>query len=130
MKNYLFSISVALTIIITSCDDNKVANETAVKVANETAKVRKINGIPVFINAEPVNKYEVIGEPVELEGINGILDAINKGGKEAIIEISQDLTFSNKLDKMVIKIKNKHVDLEGILFNNNKLTSGQAIKFK
>jgi hypothetical protein len=103
-------------------------------ILSNEATVSSVQGLPVFINSEPVKKYSALGIPITLDAINGMINAEN--GKKKVLDqvitavgqMRQDLDFNEKLEKMVSKARGEHPDADAIIFRD-KMNSCQAIKF-
>lgn len=122
MKNISLFLSVA--ILLFSCTPSN----------KSTAEVKSFNGVLVFIHAEPMAEYYVLGD-VKLEAVQNIVDSARTGNsfiekaEAALSEGIQDLDFSTKLEKMVSKAKENYPDADGVIFED-RMNSCQAIKFK
>lgn len=114
---------------------NKYFVET-IQPENNLAYAQEYKGIYVFFRSRPQdNKYISLGP---IDG-NAVFRAIeNTEGKKGFKKIfnsvtkslTDDLSFENRLDKVVEQAKEDYKDqgVEGIIFSKD-LTKGEAIKF-
>lgn len=104
-----------------------------IQVENNLAYTREYKGLYIFFRSNPQGKYTTLGT---VDG-NAILRAIeNAEGKKGFGKILQsvgnslanDLSFENRLEKVVEQTIKDYDGVEGIIFSKD-LTKGEAIKF-
>ena len=122
MKKALI-ILLGISLSLVSCQPDK-----------KDASVGRVQGIYVFILAEPKTQYEVLGQVKN--NVAEQFDESTKGKKkfgdimEGIISTaSKNTNFQKLLNNMVTLAKEQHPEADAIMFDFN-LSQGIAIKFK
>lgn len=108
--------------------------QKAIMIDHGTAKVHKVHGLYVFIEAEPAAEYESMGPVITNETAEKLAEA-GKGKKffEAVGDVFKEgvenMTFNDLLENMVQKARDTYPDADAVIFNQ-RLTQCEVIKFK
>jgi hypothetical protein len=109
--------------------------------ASETsdAKVQDVNGVYVYIMAQPKSDFEVIGllsEKNIVEMGQDIGNTLSDKSKnffqrigDAIGQLKQDINFRERLELYVESAKTKNSDVKGLIFSRSDLKEATMIKF-
>ncbi len=121
MKLILKSFCVLL--LLSGCLNNSSSD----RGLNE-AKVKQIQGIYIFIESEPFNPYDKLGD-FKISVYDKLLSLSEKSVSEVTKEIVSSFLFDKNLQMSVAEIKLNYPDANGIIFNGD-MSSCAVIKFK
>ncbi len=105
------------------------------KYTEQSAEVEKLLGVSVFVKCKPQKPYELISKFKDenaLDILGGLGIGENRWDRvaENIFNAgTENLIFSNKLQKVVQNVKEKYPEAQGIIFYDN-LSECEVIRFK
>ncbi len=118
------SLLILITFLSTGCGKN---NEDINNLSGK-ANVKKIEGLYIFIESEPISPYDQIAEFK-----NGIFDKLLSASQKSVSEATSDIlcsfVFDKNLKNIATEIKSKYPEANGVIFNDD-MTDCKIIKYK
>lgn len=130
MKNVLLIFVVAL---FASCD--MLEDKPEVKITNDYARSIKSKGVYLFIESEPVNAYDVLGE-VETDNYIDNVEASNKNkkplraGLDMLLTTVKHMKYNEKLNMLIDNANAQYNGQVQAIIVHDNLMRCEAIKFK